>query len=80
MQAPGGERSAEEAARQKIAAFEREGKLLGNTREAALLFHEAGRLWEEPLKSPRNAAAAYQNAYRLAPDFLPNVRDARRLF
>ena len=80
MQAPVGERSAEEAARQKIAAFEREGRLLGNTREAALLFHEAGRLWEEPLKSPRNAAAAYQNAYRLAPDFLPNVRDARRLF
>ena len=80
MQAPGGDRSAEEAARQKIAALEREAKLLGNTREAALLFHEAGRLWEEPLKSARNAAVAYQNAHRLAPDFLPNIRDARRLF
>ncbi len=74
------ERSVQESARQKIAALEREAKLLGDSREAALLFHEVGRLWEEPLGSPRNAAVAYQSAHRLAPDFLPNLRDARRLF
>jgi tetratricopeptide (TPR) repeat protein len=72
--------SGEETARQQIAALDREAKALGNEPTAALLFHEMGVLWEEVLKNPRNAAVAYQNAYRLAPGFLANIRAARRLF
>ncbi len=70
----------EQEARERIAALEREAKALGNEPQAALLFHEMGLLWEEPLKNPRNAAVAFQNAYKLAPRFISNVRAARRLF
>src|SRR5688500_3079551 len=63
----------DEGARQRIAALEREAKALGNDPTAALLFHEIGLLWEDPLKNPRNAAVAYQNAYRLAPRFVGNI-------
>lgn len=62
-----------------LAAYEREARALGTSPEAALLFHEIGRLWEEQ-RSPRNAAIAYQNAWKLDPKLLPNVRAARRLF
>ncbi|MFZ5468467.1 MAG: tetratricopeptide repeat protein [Myxococcota bacterium] len=72
--------SAEEEARSRVAALEREAKALGVVPAAALLFHEIGLLWEEPLKNPRHAAVAYQNAYKLAPKFLANIRAARRLF
>ncbi len=71
---------AEEEARERIAALEREAKAVGSDPSAALLFHEIGLLWEEPLKNPRSAAVAYQNAYKLAPRFLSNLRAARRLF
>jgi len=70
----------EDTVRQQIAALEREAKALGNDPAGALLFHEMGVLWEDVLKNPRNAAVAYQNAYRLAPRFLANIRSARRLF
>jgi tetratricopeptide (TPR) repeat protein len=70
----------EELARGKVAALEREARALGNDPAAALLFHEIGLLWEDPLRNPRNAAVAYQNAYRLAPGFLGNIQAARRLF
>ncbi|MCY1047768.1 Adventurous gliding motility protein K [Corallococcus sp. bb12-1] len=74
--------SAEDDARERIASMEREAKALATTepQTAALLFHEVGLLWEEPLKNPRNAAVAFQNAYKLAPRFLANIRAARRLF
>ena len=64
-------------ARSRIAALEREVRALGDAKEAALLFHEMGLLWEDPLRNPRNAAAAFQAAYRLAPRFVENLRAAR---
>ena len=70
----------EQEVRERIAALEREARALGTEPQAALLFHEIGLLWEDALKNPRNAAVAYQNAYRLAPRFLANIRAARRLF
>ncbi len=72
--------SPEQDARERIATLEREARALGNEPQAALLFHEIGRLYEDPLKNPRNAAMAYNQAYRLAPRFLANIRAARRLF
>ena len=66
--------------RARIVTLEREAKGLGADPAAALLFHEIGLLWEHPLKHPRNAAIAYQAAYKLAPKFLANIRAARRLF
>ncbi|PTL76885.1 tetratricopeptide repeat protein [Vitiosangium sp. GDMCC 1.1324] len=72
--------SPEQEARERITTLEREARALGTEPQAALLFHEMGRLWEDPLKNPRNAAMAYNQAYRLAPRFLANIRAARRLF
>ncbi|WNG46847.1 tetratricopeptide repeat protein [Archangium minus] len=72
--------SPEQEARERITSLEREARALGADPQAALLFHEMGRLWEDPLKNPRNAAMAYNQAYRLAPRFLANIRAARRLF
>src|SRR5260370_7198261 len=70
----------EDAGRQQIASLEREAKALGSDPAAALLFHQIGLLWEDSLKNPRNAAVAYQNAFRLAPRFVPNIRPTPRLF
>lgn len=70
----------EQEARERLAVLEREARALGTDPRAALFFHEMGLLWEEPLKNPRNAAVAFQNAYRLAPRLLVNIRSARRLF
>jgi cellulose synthase operon protein C len=67
-------------ARARIAALEREARALGDGLESALLFHEMGLLWEDPLRNPRNAASAFQTAYRLAPRFVENLRAARRIF
>ncbi len=53
---------------------------MGGVPAAALLFHEMGLLWEAPLRHPRNAAVAYQQAFKLSPRFLANIRAARRLF
>lgn len=72
--------ASEEEARARIAALEKEARALGPVPAAALLFHEVGLLWESPLKHPRNAAVAYQSAFKLAPRFLANIRAARRLF
>jgi len=71
---------ADEDAKARIAALEREARALGATPQAAVLFHEVGRLWEHPLRHPRNAAVAYQSAFKLAPAFVANIRAARRLF
>jgi cellulose synthase operon protein C len=67
-------------ARQLVAMYEREAKARGNDRSAAPLFFQIGRIWEHRLKSPRNAAACYQSAYRLDPAYRPNLTAARRLF
>lgn len=72
--------ASDDEARERIAALEREARALGPVPAAALLFHEIGLLWEAPLKHPRNAAVAYQQAFKLAPRFLANIRAARRLF
>lgn len=78
--APPAPQSADELARARITTLEREAKALGADPSAALLFHEIGLLWEDPLKNARNAAVAYQNAYKLAPRFIGNIQAARRLF
>lgn len=70
----------EEEARLRIIALEREARAIGNQPGAALLFHEMGLLWETSLRHARNAAVAYQAAFKLAPRFLANIRAARRLF
>jgi tetratricopeptide (TPR) repeat protein len=63
-----------------IADYEREAKAIGNEPQAAALYVEIGRVWEEQLLKPRNAAMAYQRAFHL------NARDpavlhaSRRLF
>ncbi|MEW5739040.1 MAG: tetratricopeptide repeat protein [Myxococcota bacterium] len=72
--------ASEDEAKARIAALEKEARALGAVTAAALLFHEIGLLWESPLKHPRNAAVAYQSAFKLAPRFLANIRAARRLF
>ena len=70
---------AETEAQALIARYEKEARALGNVAAAAPLFHEMGQLWEQ-LKSPRNASLCYENALRLDPRFIPNLRAARRLF
>ncbi len=72
--------ASEDEARARIAALEREVRAMGSVPASALLFHEMGLLWEAPLKHARNAAVAYQSAFKLAPRFLANIRAARRLF
>jgi tetratricopeptide (TPR) repeat protein len=79
-EAVGGAEVRVDEVRARIAALEREARALGDGPEAALLFHELGLLWEDPLRNPRNAASAFQAAYRLAPRFVENIRAARRIF
>lgn len=78
--APAVPTATEDDARARIAALEREARALGSSSEAAVLYHEMGLLWEHRLRHPRNAAVAYQAAFKLAPRFLANIRAARRLF
>jgi cellulose synthase operon protein C len=80
FEAPVGGETRVNEARARIATLERETRALGDGPEAALLFHELGLLWEDPLRNPRNAASAFQAAYRLAPRFVENLRAARRIF
>ncbi|HUB09612.1 MAG TPA: tetratricopeptide repeat protein, partial [Myxococcales bacterium] len=72
--------SPEAEARALLATYEREARARGNSPSAAALYFEMGRLWERQLGSPREAAACYQNAYRLDPMHRPNLTAARRLF
>ncbi|HWV38933.1 MAG TPA: tetratricopeptide repeat protein, partial [Vulgatibacter sp.] len=64
----------------RIAELEREIQAAGHSPEAARLLHEIGRLWETEQPNHRNAAIAWQNAYRLNPRHLPTLQSARRLF
>ncbi len=72
--------ASEDEAKARIIALEKEARAMGNVPAASLLFHEMGLLWESPLRHPRNAAVAYQQAFKLSPRFLANIRAARRLF
>ncbi|MHB8418036.1 MAG: tetratricopeptide repeat protein [Myxococcales bacterium] len=67
-------------ARALLSTYEREARARGNSPAAAPLHFEMGRIWERQLGSPREAAACYQNAYRLDPMHRPNLAAARRLF
>jgi len=62
-----------------IAEYEREIATLGELPEAARLYYECGRIWEEKLAQPRNAWQCYNRAFQLQPGYLPNIRAARRL-
>jgi tetratricopeptide (TPR) repeat protein len=62
-----------------IAEFEREIAALGDGPEAARLYYECGRIWEDKLAQPRNAWQCYNKAFALSPTFLPDIRAARRL-
>ncbi|MEW5850125.1 MAG: tetratricopeptide repeat protein [Myxococcota bacterium] len=72
----------EEAARwqEAITSYEREAKALGTDKRAAPLWFEIGRTFEERLLQPRQAAAAYQQAFKTDPAFVPVIHAARRLF
>ncbi|MHB1845142.1 MAG: tetratricopeptide repeat protein [Deltaproteobacteria bacterium] len=63
-----------------LASYEREAHARGADASAAALHFAMGRIWEVRLRSPREAAASYQNAYRLDPQHRPNLSAARRLF
>jgi tetratricopeptide (TPR) repeat protein len=67
-------------AQELIASLEREAKALGQEPAAARLHYEMGLLWNEPLENPPKAAVCFQNAYRIAPRHVANLRAARRLF
>lgn len=67
-------------AQELIASLEREAKALGQEPAAARLHYEMGLLWDELLENPPKAAVCFQNAYRIAPRHVANLRAARRLF
>ncbi|MEQ8980279.1 MAG: hypothetical protein RL846_20240 [Deltaproteobacteria bacterium] len=75
-------RSAEESQvwEQRIADFEREANALGNDPRAAQLHLEIGRIYEEQLAKPRNAATSYQRAFNLDPKDPSVLHASRRLF
>ena len=74
--------SESETARWKanITAYEREAKALGEVPEAAALYLEIGRIYEEKIGSARNAANAYQTAFNLNSSDLAILHASRRLF
>lgn len=74
--------SPEDAARwqEAIASYDREAKALGADKRAAPLWFEIGRIFEERLLQPRQAASAYQAAFKTDPTFVPVIHAARRLF
>ena len=63
-----------------IADFEREARALGGDPRAAQLYLEIGRIYEEHLARPRNAATSYQRAFNLNPRDPAVLHASRRLF
>jgi tetratricopeptide (TPR) repeat protein len=63
-----------------ITEYEREAAALGNESRAAHLYLEIGRIFEEQLAKPRNAATSYQRAFNLNPRSLDILHASRRLF
>ncbi len=64
----------------QIAFLEREVRARAGETGSAPLLYEIGRLWEQHLQSPRNAAIAYQAAFQADRGYLPNLQASRRLF
>lgn len=75
-------KAAEQAAawEKVIGEYEREAAALGNEARAANLYLEIGRIYEEQLAKPRNAATSYQRAFNLNPRSLDILHASRRLF
>ncbi len=65
---------------QMIQAYEREAAALGSEKAGAPLFMEVGRIYEEELGQPRQAASAYQKAFNLDPRNPSVLHASRRLF
>ena len=63
-----------------IQEYEREAKALGDKPEAALLYLEIGRIWEEMLGKHKNAASFYQKAFNLSSNDPGVLHASRRLF
>ncbi len=63
-----------------IQEYEREAKALGDAPEAALLYLEIGRIWEEMLGKHKNAASFYQKAFNLSSNDPGVLHASRRLF
>ncbi|MCA9555109.1 MAG: tetratricopeptide repeat protein, partial [Myxococcales bacterium] len=64
----------------RIQDFEREAEALGSEPQAALLYLEIGRIYEEYMGRPRNAATSYQRAFTLDPKNPAVLHASRRLF
>ena len=65
---------------ESIKAYEREAEALGTIPAGATLFLEVGRIYEEELGQPRQAASAYQRAFNLDPQDPSVLHASRRLF
>ena len=65
---------------QMIKAYEREAEALGGIAAGAPLFLEVGRIYEEELGQPRQAASSYQRAFNLDPKDPSVLHASRRLF
>ena len=63
-----------------IKAYEREAEAIGSSQAGAPLFLEVGRIYEEELGQPRQAASAYQRAFNLDPRDPSVLHASRRLF
>ncbi len=63
-----------------IKHYEAEAKTIGADPRSAHLYLEIGRIWEENLAKPRNAAMAYQRAFNLDPHNKAVLHASRRLF
>ncbi|MFH1809624.1 MAG: tetratricopeptide repeat protein [Pseudomonadota bacterium] len=68
------------SAQERINVCEREAKAFAADRRAAPLWYEAGGLYEEILRNPRQAATCYQAAFTSDPTYTPVLHAARRLF
>ncbi len=62
-----------------VAEYESEIAAIGEVPEAAHLYYESGKIFEEKLAQPHNAWGYYKKAFQLQPGLLPNIRAARRL-
>ncbi|MGF1509185.1 MAG: tetratricopeptide repeat protein [Myxococcota bacterium] len=70
----------QDAVRDLLELYEREATALGDTRKAASIYLEIGRLHEEHLGQARQAADYYQRAYELDPHDPSVLHACRRLF
>jgi tetratricopeptide (TPR) repeat protein len=62
-----------------LAEYEQEIAAIGEVPAAAILYYEAGKIWEEKLAQPEKAWSFYKKAFQLQPKLTPNIRAAERL-